>query len=156
MFHLLHAIQTLPRHARAWHLETWKAIQKFPAALTASMARSADRAVSVILRMKAWAASVDTQQRSILVFYYLLVFPSAGCLLCLSSRMREHRCSWKLLCLVDWLEARCWERRGRSLRGAVRASQGEAAGFTWLALFSRKLIHFCFCWIREQNVLLLL
>lgn len=66
------------------------------------------------------------QHQPFLVFWCLLVFPSAGCPLCLSSRMRECRCSWKHLCM-DLLEARCAEK-GQRLKGVVRATERKAAG----------------------------
>lgn len=54
------------------------------------------------------------QLKSFLVFKCLLVFPSAGYPLCLPSRMKERRCSWKYLTRTE-LEARA-ESRGKAKR----------------------------------------
>lgn len=79
------------------------------------------------------------------MFECLLVFPSAGCPLCLSYRMRECRCSRKHLC-VDLLEARC-ERRGKARRELLEREESSWTGLSWWLKCkpsSRKQSHFLF------------
>lgn len=115
------------QHTRGWYLEMWKAMGKF-------------YGVSMAYYME-WGLFGDwlspeaclqiPRGRFCLLFCCVLAFPSAGCPLCLPSRMRECRCSWELLC-VDVLEARCWEKRWSS-KGDLRARGRKAAGEGFLA-----------------------
>lgn len=121
IFYLHHEIQALLQHTRGWYLEMWKAIQKF---YRASIAYYMEWGLFVDLLSPEECLQIPWQ-RFFLLFWCVLAFPSAGYPLCLSSRMRECRCSWELLC-VDLLEARCWEKR-RSSKGDLRARGRKAA-----------------------------
>lgn len=122
IFYLHHEIQALLQHTRGCYLEMWKATQKF---YEVSIAHDVEQGLFVDWRGPEVRLQIP-RQRFFLLFGCVLAFPSAGYPLCLSSRMRERRCSWELLC-VDLLEARCWEKR-RSSKGDLRAGGREAAG----------------------------
>lgn len=124
IFYLHHEVQTLPQHTGGWPWETWKALQKFSAAFTASTACSMEGPCLWLCTVNpAQCLLVPNRGRS---WYFLLQDVRSACLPAWENADVPES-------IFAWIDA---EREGVELEGSCQGQPGghSLATKTWALL----------------------